>query len=80
MNEDDNLNDKMKQLFESLQRVQKKQIEYSLTEGWLYYKIGPSGEKHLAHTTPEMLGVNQVDIFEGLEEVLEEIEALYKEV
>jgi|LauGreDrversion4_2_1035121.scaffolds.fasta_scaffold102961_2 hypothetical protein len=74
---DDNLADKMRMMFERMQHEQEKQIKYGLAEGWLQYKVGPSGTMHLSHTLPEDLGVDTVSVFTGLEDVLEEIAAIY---
>jgi hypothetical protein len=74
---DDDLANKMRMIFERMQHEQQKQIKYGLAEGWLHYKAGPSGAMHLSHTTPEDLNVDPVAVFEGLEDVLEEIAAIY---
>ena len=73
----DDLNEKLNNMVERMRREQNAQIAYGLTEGFLKYTIGPSGERHLTHTTPEDFGVDSVAIFEGLEDVLNEIAATY---
>ena len=73
----DDLNEKISNMIERMRREQNAQIAYGLTEGFLKYTTGPSGDRHLTHTTPEDFGIDPVAIFEGLEDVLNEIAATY---
>ena len=73
----DDLNEKLNNMVERMRREQSAQISYGLTEGFLKYTVGPSGQRHLTHTTPEDFEIDPVSIFEGLEDVLNEIAATY---
>ena len=72
-----NLQDKLSKMVQRMQHEQAKQTEWALAEGFLQWVVGPSGAMHLTHTTPEDLGVDPIAVFEGLEDVLQEIAAVY---
>jgi hypothetical protein len=60
------------ELIQAIRKAQKQELAYGQAEGWYYQK--PDGS--LGHTTPEMLGVDD-SVFEGLEEVISEINHLF---
>lgn len=71
--DDEKLRDAMNRMMESVRRAQEVAIRYDLAEGFIYKRE----DGLYSHTTPEMLGVDVETNFNGLEDVISEINAMF---
>jgi hypothetical protein len=71
--DDDKLREGFERMMESIRRAQEVAVRYELAEGFIYQR--PDGM--YAHTTPEMLDIDIETNFNGLEDVIAEINAMF---
>lgn len=71
--DDDKLREAYERMMESIKQAQLVALKYELAEGFLYQRE----DGMYSHTTPEMLGIDIDTNFEGLEDVVTEINAMF---
>lgn len=71
--DDDKLRDAYERMIESVRQAQLVAIKYELAEGFIYERE----DGLYSHTTPEMLGIDIDNNFEGLQDVITEINAMF---
>lgn len=71
--DDDKLRDAYERMIESVRQAQLVAIKYELAEGFIYERE----DGLYSHTTPEMLGIDIDNNFEGLQDVIAEINAMF---
>lgn len=71
--DDEQLREAYARMIESVRQAQFVALKYDLAEGFLIQKE----DGMYTHTTPEMLGIDIDTNFEGLEDVVTEINAMF---
>lgn len=71
--DDEQLREAYARMMESVRQAQLVALKYDLAEGFIYQREDGT----YSHTTPEMLGVDIDTNFEGLEDVITEINTLF---
>lgn len=71
--DDDKLRDAYERMIESVRQAQLVAIKYELAEGFIYERE----DGLYSHTTPEMLGIDIDNNFEGLQDVIAEINTMF---